>query len=92
MIEYSDIIDSINGIRGISKKRSNITNLFNRLKVLEHYKDISFDELQNEIDTLTSTGMLHYKNDSLYVGKEFDILSEHDSNISGREKDLETSK
>ena len=63
MISFTDITKSSQHNRNNNKHKAVSGWIFNLLKKSDHYKDLSTIDLEEEINTLVSTGMLH-KNDN----------------------------
>ena len=62
MISFTDITESIYHIRVTSKKKANKELILNFLRKKDQYSDLPDADLEEEINTLVSTGPL-FKND-----------------------------
>ena len=62
MISFTDITESIYHIRGTSKQKATTGRILNFLKKKDQYRDLPAADLEEEINTLVTTGLL-FKND-----------------------------
>ena len=68
MISFTDITDNIYHIRETSKQNPTTERILNFLRKKNQYSDLSTADLEEEINTLVTTGLL-FKNDrnSLFI-------------------------
>ena len=68
MISFTDITESIYHIRGTSKHKATTERISNFLRKKDEFRDLSPADLEEEINTLVTTGLL-FKNDknSLFI-------------------------
>ena len=67
-ISFTDITESIFPIRRTSKQKATTEQILNFLRKKDQYRDLSAADLEEEISTLVTTGLL-FKNDknSLFI-------------------------
>ena len=68
MISFTDITDNVYHIRETSKQNPTTERILNFLRKKNQYSDLSTADLEEEINTLVTTGLL-FKNDrnSLFI-------------------------
>ena len=65
MISFTDITKSIYHIRGTSKKKATTERILNFLRKKDQYRHMFFADLEEEINTLVTTGLLSKKDKNL---------------------------